>query len=306
MRTSCQGARHSSPKNQTLEVTEETTLLNFLLASLNHLSRTTVKSLLAHRQISINGRMTTQFDMPLKKGDKVTVGFDKANLPFSHPKIEIVYEDDSLIVINKATGLLSMATDKIREKTAYHILSEYVKRKNPHHRIFILHRLDRETSGLMMFAKNQNVQEKLQRHWNEAITERKYIAVVEGKPKQEEDTLKSYISENTALVVHKASAEDGKLAITHYRVLKSNQQFSLLELELETGRKNQIRVHMQEAGCPVTGDKKYGARYNPLNRLCLHAFKLHFIHPESGKEMTFETAIPKHFLLQVKNRQRKE
>ena len=238
MKTSRQGARRSSPKNQTLEVTEENTLLNFLLLSLNHLSRTTVKSLLAHRQISINGRMTTQFDKPLKKGDKVTVGFDKANLPFSHPKIEIVYEDDSLIVINKAAGLLSMATDKIREKTAYHILSEYVKRKNPYHRIFILHRLDRETSGLMMFAKNQNVQEKLQRHWNEAITERKYVAVVEGKPKQEEGTLKSYISENTALVVHKASAEEGKLAITHYRVLKSNQQFSLLELELETGRKN--------------------------------------------------------------------
>lgn len=303
MKTQKPSERFSAPKNKVLEIGETDTLLNFLFTSLSHLSKTTVKSLLSHRQIAVNGKTTTQFDTLLKPGDKVFIGFDKASRPFSHPQIDIVYEDDFLIVIDKAAGLLSMATERIREKTAYHILSDYLKQKDPRNRIFILHRLDRETSGLMMFAKTQKIQETLQNHWDEAVIERKYVAVVEGKPRQESGTVRSYITENTAFVVHKTAAEEGKLAITHYRLLKSNAQFSLLELELETGRKNQIRVHMQETGTPVTGDKKYGARYNPLNRLALHAFKLRFIHPETKKEMNFETPFPKRFLLQVKNRQ---
>lgn len=303
MKTPKQSRKPSAPKNKSLEIAEADTLLNFLFTSLNHLSKTTVKSLLAHRQITVNGRPTTQFDTPLKPGDKVFIGFDKTGRPFYHPQLDIVYEDDFLIVINKAAGLLSMATERIREKTAYHLLSDYLKQKDPHNRIFILHRLDRETSGLMMFAKNPEIQKKLQDHWDETILERKYVAVVEGRPDRKSGTIRSYIAENTAFVVHKTNAEEGKLAITHYRLLKSNPQFSLLELELETGRKNQIRVHMQEIGTPVTGDKKYGARYNPLGRLALHAFKLRFIHPETQKEMNFETPLPKRFLLQVKNRQ---
>lgn len=303
MKTQKQNERSSAPKNKILETGETATLLDFLFTSLNHLSKTTVKSLLSHRQIAVNGRTTTQFDTLLKPGDKIFIGFDKASQPFSHPQINIVYEDDFLIVIDKAAGLLSMATERIREKTAYHILSDYLKQKDPRNRIFILHRLDRETSGLMMFAKTQEIQETLQNHWEESVLERKYVAVVEGRPLQESGTIKSYITENTAFIVHKTVAEEGKLAITHYRLLKNNSQFSLLELELETGRKNQIRVHMQEIGTPVTGDKKYGARYNPLNRLALHAFKLRFIHPETKKEMNFETPFPKRFLLQVKNRQ---
>lgn len=298
-----QSGKSSSPKNKSLEIKETDTLLNFLFTTLNHLSKTTIKSLLSHRQISVNGQPTTQFDTLLKPGDKVFIGFNKANQPFYHPQIDIVYEDNSLIVINKAAGLLSMATERIREKTAYHLLSDYLKQKDPRNRIFILHRLDRETSGLMMFAKKPEIQESLQNHWEEAILERKYVAVVEGRPKQESGTIRSYITENATFIVHKTNAKEGKLAITHYRLVKSNPQFSLLELELETGRKNQIRVHMQEMGTPVTGDKKYGARYNPLNRLALHAFKLRFIHPETQKEMNFETPFPKHFLLQVKNRQ---
>lgn len=268
----------------------------FLLQALHDQSRTTVKSLLAHKLVQVNNRVTTQFDCPLKPGDTVTVGMNKTAAPFHHTMLHILFEDEYLIVVEKASGLLSMGTERDKTKTAYYILNEYVKSKNPRNHIFILHRLDKETSGIMMFAKNKKVQEQLQNNWNEMITERRYAAVVEGCPQPEQGQVKSYISENKALIVHSASARDGKLAITNYLTLKSNRQFALVELDLETGRKNQIRVHMQEIGHPVAGDKKYGATKDPLHRLALHAFKLHFIHPVTEKEMKFEIPIPSRFM----------
>jgi len=286
---------HSIPKSRNFEIKEGNTLMPFLLQALHDQSRTTVKSLLAHKLVQVNNRITTQFDTPLKPGDTVTVGMNKTAAPFHHPMLNILYEDDNLIVVEKASGLLSMGTERDKTKTAYYILNNYVKSKNPRGHIFILHRLDKETSGIMMFAKNWKVQEILQKNWNDMILERRYVAVVEGCPQPEQGKVKSYISENSALIVHSVSAKDGKLAITNYTTLKSNRQFSLVELELETGRKNQIRVHMQEIGHPVAGDKKYGATKNPLHRLALHAFKLHFIHPITGKEMKFETPIPTKF-----------
>lgn len=297
--------RNQAPVSKTkiFDVKEESLLLNFLFSTLSEQSKTTVKALLAHRQIAVNGKATTQFDVIVKPGDQVAVYFDKNNTAFSHPMLNIIYEDDSLIVVDKMSGLLSMATERDKEKTAYHILSDYVKRIHPGNCIFILHRLDRETSGLMMFAKNSKVQEALQKNWDNVVTERKYIAVVEGCPKKESGKIKSYIAENSAFIVHQSNSAEGKIAITNYKVLKSNKQYSLIELELETGRKNQIRVHMQELGTPVTGDKKYGAQSNPINRLALHAFKLRFIHPVSNKEMDFETPIPKRFMQLVKLRQ---
>lgn len=301
MKTNFSPCSHPAPKTKILEVSEENTLLNFLFASLPQQSKTSVKSLLSHRQVAVNGRVTTQFDTLLQKGDKITIGFDKNHKPFYHSQLKIVYEDTSLLVVEKAAGLLSMATEHIREKTAYHILSNYVKQNDPHSRIFILHRLDRDTSGLMMFAKNQEVQEKLQNNWENAIIERKYIAVVEGNLPQNEGTIRSYIRENSAFFVHTSTKKEGKLSITRYKVIKRNLRYSLVQLELETGRKNQIRVHMQAQGCPITGDKKYGARYNPLNRLALHAFKLCFIHPLTGEKLNFETGIPSRFNFLVKN-----
>ena len=282
------GTRH-------FQVTADDTLLHFLFEVLKNQSKTTVKSLLAHKQVCINGRAVTQFDAPLKPGDEVSLFLNRNSAPFSHPLLKIVYEDEALIVAEKASGLLTMSTGRDQEKTAYRLLSDYVKRNNPRNRIFILHRLDRDTSGILMFAKNQQVQEMLQTNWDEMIRERKYVAVVEGQPAQEMGTLRSYMAENSAFIVHKANAAEGKLAITRYRTLKAGRSYSLVELELETGRKNQIRVHMQEAGHPVAGDKKYGARTNPLRRLALHAFKLRFIHPLTRKEMNFETPIPGRF-----------
>lgn len=286
-----------SSKNRIVEITSAGTLLPFLYETLKSESKTTVKSLLAHKQIVVNDKPTTKFDTPLKPGDKVGIFFDQSHSVLNHSMLNILFEDESIIVIDKMSGLLSMATERDREKTAYHILSEHVKKKDPRNCIFILHRLDRETSGVMMFSKSQKVQEMLQKNWDQAITERKYIAVVEGQPQQPQGTLKSYLAENSTYLVHTTTANKGKLAITHYRVLKSNGRYSLVELDLETGRKNQIRVHMQEAGCPVTGDKKYGAKTNPIHRLALHAFKLRFIHPITHKEMDFETSFPKRFEL---------
>lgn len=282
-------------RNKNFKVEACNTLLNFLFESLRNESKTTVKSLLAHKQIAVNGKTFTQFDTPLKPGDEVGVYYDKSGMPFSHPMLKLLFEDESIIVVDKASGLLSMSTERDKEKTAYRILSDYVKKSNPRNCIFILHRLDRDTSGIMMFAKSLQVQEILQTNWEQMIRERKYIAVVEGLPDKESGTIKSYIAENSALIVHKATAANGKLAITHYRVVKPGNHYSLVELELETGRKNQIRVHMQELGHPVAGDKKYGAHDNPLRRLALHAFKLRFIHPLSRQEMNFETPTPGRF-----------
>lgn len=287
-------------KNQLVSVTTENTLLPFLFETLKNESKTTVKALLAHKQISINGTPVRKFDAPLKPGDKVGIHFDRGGFAFSHPMLNILYEDDSLIVIDKMSGLLSMATERDKEKTAYRILSDYVKESHPRNCVFILHRLDRETSGIMMFAKNLRIQELLQKNWDRAVLERKYVAVVEGQPKQTQGKIESYIAENSAFIVHSTNSKNGKLAITNYRILKTNGQYSLMELELETGRKNQIRVHMQESGYPVAGDKKYGAKTNPINRLALHAFKLRFTHPVTQKEMNFETPIPKRFDLLVK------
>lgn len=292
-----------STANRDFEITQPALLLEFLLSALKGESRTTVKSLLSHRQICINGRICTQFDTPLKSGDKVSVCFDKRNLPFSHPLMEIVFEDAHLIVIHKKAGLLSMANERVKEKTAYRILSDYVKQSDPRNLIFILHRLDRDTSGLMMFAKSREVQEKLQEDWERAVVERKYVSVVEGTLSHPQGTLKSYLSEDGNCFTRISDAQKGKLAITHYHVLKSNRQYSLVELELETGHKNQIRVQMQSLGHPICGDRKYGARTNPLRRLALHAYKLHFIHPVTGQQMNFDTPIPKAFALTVKNRE---
>ena len=299
------GTSGDSPKNtkpRVFRVEEETALLPFLIRVLSDKSRSTVKSILANRQVEVNGRVTTQFNAPLRPGDELTIRMEKASMAFHHPDVEILYEDRDLIVINKKQGLLSVATNSVKDKTAYHILSDYVKGADPRNRIFVLHRLDRETSGVMMFAKNPGVQEQLQEHWNEMVLERKYVAVVEGRPKKERDRISSYLQENKAMNVY--SAAQGQLAITNYVLLKSNRQYSLLELELETGRKNQIRIHLAEMGHPVAGDTKYGAQSNPIHRLALHAHQLKFIHPTTRQVMDFQTEIPKRFALLVKQRSR--
>lgn len=279
-------------------IQEAGALLPFLFAHFAGRSKTTVKSYLAHRQVSVNGCITTQFDTPLKPGDRVEVNFGHAREAVSHPMLRIVYEDDDLIVIEKRNGLLSVATDKQIMRTAYSILSEHVKQEDERNKIFVLHRLDRETSGLMMFAKSEEIKVAIQSRWEETVVERKYFAVVEGIVAKDGGVISTYLTESKALKVYVTAKEEGKIANTGFRVLKRSKKndVTLLELELETGRKNQIRAHMEYIGHPIVGDKKYGSKRALIGRVALHAGVLSFIHPVTGQRHDFSTPIPRKFM----------
>ena len=284
-------------ENTAITIEKEDTLLPFLFAYFTGRSKTTVKSYLAHRQVSVNGCITTQFDTPLTPGDRVEINFGYAREAVLHPKLRIVYEDDDLIVIEKRNGLLSVATDKQIMRTAYSILSEHVKQEDPRNKIFVLHRLDRETSGLMMFAKSEEIKVKIQSEWEKTVVERKYFAVVEGIVEKDEGVISTYLTESKAMKVYVTAKEEGKIANTGFRVLKRSvkNDVTLLELELETGRKNQIRTHMEYIGHPIIGDKKYGSKRALIGRVALHAGVLSFIHPVTGVRLDFSTPIPRKF-----------
>ena len=284
----------NAPRGRNITVEQEATLLPFLFELLKEQSKPSVKALLSHGQIWVNQQATTQFDTPLHAGDVVTISYNRRKVVFNNPLLNIIYEDDSVIVVNKREGLLSVSTAKVRERTAFHILSDYLKKSDPRNKLFVLHRLDRDTSGLMMFAKTRAVQEKMQSNWNEMITERTYVAVVEGRPEKDSDLITTQLKENAEARVY-VVADGGKDAITRYHLLRTNEKYSLLELNLETGRKNQIRAQMEYIGHPIAGDYKYGAETDPTGRLMLHAQRLYFIHPETGEEMRFDTRIPDSF-----------
>ncbi len=279
-----------------LEVKENTTLLPFLIDNLRKMSRDNVKSLLRNKQVTVNGQPVTQFNHEIRPSDKIVVTGERLTDGILMRNMKIVFEDEHIIVIDKNAGLLSMASDNEKYLTAYNILSNYVKLQRPGNKIFIVHRLDRDTSGLMMFARSEKVQSRLQKDWQNMVTARTYTALVEGEVTQTEGILKSYIFESKALMMHSTQNPDkGDLAITHFKTLKSNKDYSLLAVTLETGKKNQIRLHMQEMGHSIAGDKKYGATGNPIGRLGLHASVLAFIHPVTGKELRFESKVPAKF-----------
>ena len=208
----------------------------------------------------------------------------------------LLYEDEHLIVVNKPAKLLSVATDKEKTRTAYHIVTDYVKSQHIDNRIYVLHRLDRDTSGVLMFARDLETKELFQTKWNEIITRRGYRALVEGTPRPDRDTIRSYLVETrTHMIFSGAPGPGAKEAVTNYQVLKSGGGYSLLDISIDTGRKNQIRVHMKELGCPIAGDKQYGAHTNPIGRLCLHANELSFVHPAPGLPITFTAKTPRDF-----------
>jgi len=284
-------------KQTRLAVKEQAELMKFLLAEIPNKSRSEVKSLLAHHQIWVDNEVITQYNHPLEMGQEVIVNWTKVLVEKQPQGLNIVFEDPYIIIIEKEAGLLSIATATEKEQTAYSILSEHVKKRDPKNKIFVLHRLDRETSGVMMFAKSEKVQQLLQNAWKETVLERSYIAVVEGFVTKEQGTITSWLTESKAFIMYSSrTPNDGQKAVTHYQVLKKNKHYSLLEVKLETGRKNQIRVHMQDIGHSVVGDKKYGATKHPIGRLGLHARVLAFKHPITGEEVRYETDIPKEFL----------
>lgn len=271
-------------------------LLDFLLLKLSKESRNHVKSLLTHRQVSVDGVVITQYDTALREGQKVQISRSSGQVQKQKNVLDILYEDSDLIVINKPAGLLSIASDKEQEYTAYHLLTDYVRLRNPENRIFAVHRLDRETSGVLMVAKNERMKAALQDNWADLVSERGYVAVVEGQLQEKSGRIQSWLKETKTLLMYSSSkAGDGLEAITNYRVLNENAEYSLLDIRLETGRKNQIRVHMKDIGHPVAGDKKYGAQTNPLKRLGLHANKLVLRHPFTDKVLCFEARLPRSF-----------
>ncbi|MBP1157380.1 MULTISPECIES: RluA family pseudouridine synthase [unclassified Paenibacillus] len=278
-------------------VKEPMELLPFLLHHLSNLGRNSVKSVLARGQVSVNDQVVTAYNYPLQPGQTVTIQKEKAAEAPPLIGLTILHEDEDIIVIQKDAGLLSIASPQENEMTAYRQLTAHVRRNNPNNRIFVVHRLDRDTSGVMMFAKSEKVQQTLQNSWQDMVKERTYIALVEGSVKKTEGTVSSWLKESSTLKMYSSPyPNDGLWAVTHYKVVQSNRNFSLLEVHLETGRKNQIRVHMQDIGHPIVGDKKYGSKAKPIGRLGLHARVLAFMHPATGELMRFETKVPKTFL----------
>lgn len=263
-------------------------------------SASKVKQLLKHRAIAVNDIPASRPDHPLSPGDMISIATEKEmqRQTMNCPGLTILYEDADIVVIDKPAGLLSIATDKEKRKTAFYLLSAYLKEKHQseRERIFIVHRLDQGTSGLLVFARNETAKQLLQEQWEQA--DKKYVAVVEGIPSAKEGTITSHLAESSAFRVYsvKGKSETGKEAVTGYRVLRECATHAMLEVHLFTGRKNQIRVHMADIGHPIAGDKKYGAKTNPLRRLALHARSLSFNHPTiEGKRMEFELPIPGKF-----------
>ena len=274
-------------------VKENEILIEFLKKMFSNLSKNSVKSLLHNEKVFVNGNMTTKYNYELNIGDVVEIREKIAK------NIDIIYEDKDIIVINKPSGLLTVATEKEKNKTAYHLVMEYLKKKNKNNRIFIIHRLDKDTSGIIMFAKNERAKHLYQDNWNDIVKKRCYYAVIDGKMENKEGTIKSYLKENGNMV-YSVKDRSGKLAITEYKVLKERKNISLLDINLKTGRKNQIRVHMKENKTPILGDLKYGEKSKLINRLALHAYKLELINPVTKKLLTFEINMPNEFKILFK------
>lgn len=270
----------------------------FILSAWPDLSGNRVNGLLHRGQVKLRGEVTTQFDAPVNEGDAVAINFTRSYTVLRHPRLQLVYEDEYVVVVNKGYGLLSVSRGAAKpETTAYNIVKNYLKECDSRQKVFIVHRLDRDTSGLMMFAKTPEAKEAMQHNWNNMVLERKYVAVVEGNVENDEGVIRSYLGETSAHEVFSTQdPQQGKLAVTRYKVLARGQGRSLVEYSLDTGRKNQIRVHSHELGHPIVGDRRYGASQSPIGRLCLHARTLRFVHPQSRNDMNFQLPVPAKFL----------
>ncbi len=271
-------------------------LLEFLLLTLKDKSRNNVKALLSHRQVLVDGAPVSQFDFQLAKGDIVMINPSPVKRLEGKSKLDIIYEDSELIAINKPSGLLSIASDREKEITAYRLITDYVRTNDPRKRIYVVHRIDKDTSGVLIAAKNEEIRDLLQDKWNDLVKHRGYYAIVDGNLKDKSGTIKSWLREaSTSLMYSSRKPGDGKESITHYKVMKEIPDFSLLEVKIDTGRKNQIRVHMKDLGHTVCGDDRYGSITNPIKRLGLHAYLLEVIHPVTKKTLKFEAKMPKEF-----------
>ena len=257
-------------------------------------SRTEIKSYLQHGNVMHNGQVTTQFDEQLQHDDELVINFTRPFATLKSRMARVIWEDDDIVVIEKKSGLLTVATGaNKREKTAQQIVDDYVYAEDGRSHAYVCHRLDQYTSGILIFAKNAEVQQMFRDSWTTYVVERMYMAIVEGRPAKPEGEVRSYLAENKAMKVYSTdNPEEGKLSVTRYKVLKSVGDYSQVDIQLLTGRKNQIRVHMSDLGCPIAGDKKYGAQSNPCGRLMLHNYALQFFHPVTRENLRFELPLP--------------
>ena len=288
-------APHSKSNPLKFTVAEPMPLMDFLMKKMDGISRSKVKRMLANKTVAVGGERTTQFDFALEPGMVVEIGKPTAKERFRSPWLSIVYEDKYLLVIDKKEGLLTNSPTKERD-TAQSILNQYFIYTQQRCRAHTIHRLDRDTSGLMLFAKSKEVALMFEEDWKNTVYDRRYVAVVCGCVAEKEGVVRSWLKDNKALITYSSPVDNGgKYAETYYKTLYSTSKYTLVELQLETGRKNQIRVHMADIGHPVVGDPKYGNGDNSLGRLCLHAYKLCFHHPLKKKDMEFETPFPSVF-----------
>ena len=293
-----------------LRVEQDCLLMDFLQAKMGGMAKASIKQLLSQRRVTVNNAIQTRHDTPIRRGEIVVIASGRGNVELRHPKLRVVYEDDALIVVEKKNGLLTVPVKAdSKETTVFSILKEYVRKQSHRNTVHVVHRLDRETSGLLVFAKSPELQEYMRTYWRQLVTKRSYVALVEGRLEKNEGKITSWLTEDsrTALVSSSPVDNGGQLAITNYKVLKESAlqtdeadlktEYSLVELNLETGRTNQIRVHMASIGHPVVGDRKYGHgnESSPIDRLCLHARALEFIHPMTETKVRFEASTPKEF-----------
>lgn len=290
------GAAYAASKYNEFTVTEQCQLLDFIMKQMAGISRNKAKDILAGHGVMVNRKMTTLYNMVLKPGMTVRISKHKRSTELTSRFVKVVYEDKDIIVVEKANGILSMAATA-KQYCVKTVLDEYFQRRHFKCTAHVVHRLDRDTSGLMIYAKSLEVERILEDNWQDIVTDRRYVAVVCGRMEKEGGTLRSWLKDNKAFITYSSPTDNGgKYAVTHYHTLQTTDDFSLVELKLETGRKNQIRVHMQDLGHPVAGDIKYGNGRNPIGRLALHAFKLNFFHPVTGERMSFETPFPTPFV----------
>lgn len=282
-------------------VLNDDTLLNFLLNNVKE-SRSKIKATLQGRGIKVNGKTVTQFDYPLTKGTKVDVSKTKRNNDKLKSRyVKIVYEDQYLVVIEKNIGILSMAAGH-KSLNVKAVLDDYFKKTRQKCRAHVVHRLDRDTSGLMIYAKDIETEQILEHNWHDIVYDRRYVAVLSGEMEEDEGTIENWLKDNKAYITYSSPVDNGgKYAITHFKTLDRTTEHSLVEFKLETGRKNQIRVHSADMGHPVCGDIKYGNGDDPIHRLCLHAYMLCFYHPITRQPMEFQTMIPAAFRHVFKN-----
>ena len=276
----------------TFKVLADAILIDFIMEKMHGISRNRAKALISNRVVLVNNAITTHPLAELKAGQVVQLDRSKHKKSFRSNDIDIVYEDPYLLVVDKRPGLLSMSNNT-RQQTVQTVLNYYLEKGGGRNTSHLVHRLDRDTSGLMVYAKDVQTQQSLINGWQHLVTDRRYLALVEGELESPRGRIQSWLTEDKRFITHSSPVDNGgKFAVTHYNVLEASNGYSLVECELETGRKNQIRVHMADMGHPVVGDFKYGSEIDPMRRLGLHAYMLCFTHPVTGKHLRFETPVP--------------